>query len=64
MATKAAPKRRVLELVSELDEDVSYREILYRQYLLQQIDEGLEDVEQGRTISHEDLGEEIEEWSK
>ena len=64
MSPKVAPKQRALELVRNLEEDATYEEILYRLYVLQQIEEGLDDAEQGRTISHEELGEQIDEWLK
>jgi predicted transcriptional regulator len=58
----AAPKQRALELVRQLDDDVEYGEILYRLHLLQQVEQGLEDVEQGNTVSHDEVEDQIDEW--
>lgn len=62
MPRDAAPKQRALELVRQLDDDVDYGEILYRLHLLQQVEQGLEDVEQGNTIPHDEVEEQIDEW--
>lgn len=62
MPRDAAPKQRALELVRQLDDDVDYGEILYRLHLLQQVEQGLEDVEQGNTVPHDEVEEQIDEW--
>ena len=48
-------KERVQELLGRLHEDCSMDDILYRFYVIQQIDRGLTDVEAGRTIPQEEV---------
>ena len=62
MTARKPPRDRALELVEQLEDNVGYDEILYRLYLLQQIEEGLEDAEEGRTTSHDEIGEKIDKW--
>ena len=49
-------------MVERLAEDVSFEDIQYKLYVLQNIEKGLRDVEQGNTVSHEEAGGELAEW--
>ncbi len=55
-------KQEALETIGKLPDDVDMDEIMYRLYVLDKVRKGREDVEAGRTISHEDLLREIERW--
>ncbi len=52
-------KQRVRELLDRLPDECSVEDVLYHLYVLQKIDRGLEDAEAGRTISHEEVAEEL-----
>jgi predicted transcriptional regulator len=43
------------QLIEQLDENVSYKDIMYEVYVLQKIERGLRDVEEGRVVSHEEV---------
>lgn len=44
------------------DESISYEEIMYELHVLQKIERGLKDVEEGRTTSHENVKQEFKKW--
>jgi predicted transcriptional regulator len=57
-------KQRMLQLVQDQPEDSSYDEILRELAFARMVDRGLEDVENGRTISHEEMKKRISSWAK
>ncbi|OED38662.1 hypothetical protein AB833_18395 [Chromatiales bacterium (ex Bugula neritina AB1)] len=57
-----AAKQEALKTISQLPENVDMDEIMYRLYVLDKIRKGQEAVEQGKTISSEDLKREIDSW--
>ncbi len=57
-----AAKQEALNTISELPEDTDMDEIMYRLYVLDKIRKGQEAVEQGRTITSEELEREIDTW--
>jgi predicted transcriptional regulator len=61
---KQTPKVLALDLIQRLRDDVTLDDIMYEIYVIQKIERGLKDVEQGRTTKHEDFKEEISQWYK
>lgn len=55
-------KQEVMETIKRLPDNVDYEEILYQIYVINKIHQGLEDVENGRTITSEELEREMEQW--
>jgi len=55
-------KKEAMDTIAKLPDNVDIEEIMYWLYVLDKIRKGREAVEQGRTISHEDLRREIEQW--
>ncbi len=55
-------KEEVLEILRNLPEDASLEEVQYRIYVRQTIDRGLDDVKNGRTISHEEMEARMARW--
>ena len=49
-----AVKQAVAEIAASLPENATWDDAMYRLYVRQKIEEGLEDVAQGRTIPHEE----------
>lgn len=50
------------EAIQKLPDNVDLDEIVYSLYVINKIQQGMQDVEAGRTISHEELTREIEQW--
>ena len=55
-------KKEAMDTLANLPDDADIDEIMYRLYVLDKIRKGREALEQGRTISHEDLRREIAQW--
>jgi predicted transcriptional regulator len=62
MPAKLSAKQASLRLIERLGDDVSFEDIIYELYFLQKVERGLRDVEQGRTLSHEEVRKEFERW--
>lgn len=52
-------KSRVRDLLDRLPEGCSLEEISYHLYVVQRIEEGLDDAAEGRTISHDQVAEDL-----
>ncbi len=59
---KPSPKHTAIRLIEELPDDVSLEDIMYELYFRHRIDRGLEELDQGQTISHEELKRSLAVW--
>ncbi len=57
-------KDRIIKITKEQPDDSSYDEILRELIFYRMIDQGVKDSKNARTISHKDLLNEINSWSK
>jgi len=57
-----AAKQEALETIRKLPEDVDMEEIMYRLYVLDKIRKGQDAIEQGHTLTSEELRQEIDSW--
>lgn len=57
-----AAKQEALETIGNLPEDTDMDEIMYRLYVLDKIRKGQEAVEQGQSVTSEELKREIDSW--
>lgn len=48
-------KKRIQQAIDGLPEDATIEDALYELYVLHQVSKSLQDVAQGRTISHEKM---------
>ena len=55
----ATPKQAAKELIDHLSDQASWDDIMYELYVKQKIEEGLADIEAGRTIPHEQVKAEL-----
>jgi hypothetical protein len=53
-------KQRILQMVQRWPEDISYKQALYHLSVLEAIDEGLKDIEAGRTTDFDEVFDELE----
>lgn len=56
------PKQEALQAIEQLPDDVPLDEIVYRLHVLNKVQQGVRDVDAGRTVSTEELAREIESW--
>jgi len=57
-------KHDVLELIRRLPDDVTTADIMEELYFKRQVDKGLQDVTEGRVLSHEELKQRVARWRK
>jgi hypothetical protein len=60
----AKAKAEALELIQRLPDDVTTGGIMEELFFKQQVEKGLEDVAQGRILTHEELKERVAQWRK
>ena len=57
-------KQQLLDVVNSLPDDCTEEDFRYRLYVRQRIEEGMADIEQGRTHTHEEMVEMVKSWRK
>lgn len=62
MSVELTPKKAAIQLLEKADDNITYEEIMYELHVLQKIDRGLTDVQQGRTKSHDEVKKEFKKW--
>lgn len=63
-SSQTSVKEQMVEIIEDQPEDSSFDEILRELAFARMIDRGLEDVEQGRTVSHEEVRREVDSWGR
>jgi hypothetical protein len=57
-------KQQLLDVVGSLPDDCTEEDFRYRLYVRQRIEEGMADIEQGRTHTQEEVAEMVKTWRK
>ncbi len=55
-------KQDAIHAIERLPDDVPLDEIVHRLYVLSKVQQGVKDVDAGRTVSSDELAREIEAW--
>jgi predicted transcriptional regulator len=55
-------KERAIETIQRLPESATLEDIVAGLYFRQKVDRGLEDVQQGRVVSHEQAKQRLSRW--
>jgi len=55
-------KQEAIEAITKLPNDAGIDDIMYQLYVLDKVRKGREAVQQGNTIKHEDMKDEIDKW--
>jgi predicted transcriptional regulator len=58
----STPKEQVRDLLNRLPDNVSVEDIQYHLYVLQKIENGLKEVEEGGTITQEEAERRLAKW--
>ena len=59
---KTNHRRAALDMIQAMPEDVSLEEIMYELYFRQRVDRGLEELEQGKTVTPEAVKRSLAQW--
>jgi predicted transcriptional regulator len=57
-------KEKMVEIIEAQPADSSFDEILRELAFARMIEQGLADVDEGRTLSHEEVRREVDSWGK
>jgi len=58
----ATAKDQIRQLLDKMPDDASYRDIEYRIYLRGKVDQGLDDIRQGRVLEQEEVEHRMAKW--
>ena len=58
----SATKQQVQEVLNQLPDDCTLEDVQYELYVIQKVQRGLEAVERGDVVSHEDATKRLERW--
>ncbi len=64
MALEKTEKEVIVNAVQSLPEDASFEEGMERLYLLSKVERGLQQADEGQTISHEEVKKRLDKWLK
>ncbi len=57
-------KKEVIDMIKKLPEEADYDQIMAEIYFKQRVDKSLEQIRQGKTISHAKAKERLSKWIK
>lgn len=63
MRDMATAKKQVQQMLETLSDDVSFEDIQYHIYVHQQVQRGLDDMNAGRVVSHEEAQQRLAKWT-
>ncbi|MEW6236616.1 MAG: hypothetical protein AB1656_14625 [Candidatus Omnitrophota bacterium] len=55
-------KQEIIELIQTMPDDADYDEIMAQIYFKQSVDRSLKQIEEGKTISHEEAKIRLSKW--
>ncbi|MBI3764931.1 MAG: hypothetical protein HY277_00310 [Ignavibacteriales bacterium] len=58
------PKQAELKMLENLKDDVTYEDIMYELYVLEKIERGLRELDEGKGIPHEEVKKSLSKWLK
>jgi predicted transcriptional regulator len=59
---KPTTKQDVIEMLQRMPDDATLDDMMYALSVRQHVDEGLRDIAEGRTISHEEVKQRLMKW--
>jgi predicted transcriptional regulator len=57
-------KEEAIELIKKLPDECTITDIIAELYFKQKVEQGLKDIEEGMTVSHEDVRKRMAKWAK
>ena len=64
METMPTIKQTALHAIENLPEDVDYDDIMEALYVQQKIAKGIQQLDEGKYVTHEQVKERVKKWSK
>jgi predicted transcriptional regulator len=57
-------KEQIIEMIKALPDDATYDDIMAEIYFRQRVDKSLQQLMEGKVVSHEEVKERISKWVK
>lgn len=57
-------KQTAVDVVNDLPKNFNIDELIERLIIIDKIDKGLEDIKEGKTVSHKKVRSEVKKWMK
>jgi predicted transcriptional regulator len=57
-------KDKVLEVITRMPDDSTFDDIAYELYVMQSVQKGLEELDSGDYLTHEQAREKLQKWLK
>lgn len=57
-------KQSAIKAIQDLPENSSYEDIMEKLFFMEKVESGLKEIEEGKTISHEDVKKRLSKWLK
>ena len=61
---KTKEKESVIDLLKKIPEDATYEDIIAEIYFKKQVEEGIEQLEKGQSLSNDEVKKRLEKWLK
>lgn len=61
---KTTIKEDVIEMINNLPPECNYDDIMAEIYFKQKVDQGLQEIEEDKIISHEEAKQRLQKWIK
>lgn len=55
-------KQAALRMIERMPDDASLEDIMYELYFRQRVDRGLHELDEGKTVSHEEVKRSLVKW--
>lgn len=55
-------KQAALRMIRRMPDDASLEDIMYELYFRQRVDRGLRELDEGKTVSHEEVKRSLVKW--
>jgi predicted transcriptional regulator len=55
-------KQTALRIIEAMPEDVSLEDIMYELYFRQRVDRGLQELDEGETVAHDEIEQDLAKW--
>ena len=56
------PKQAALKIIEQMPADASLEDIMFALYFRQKVDRGLQEIDAGKTISHQEVKKSLAKW--
>lgn len=57
-------RNKVIETVKEMPSEFELDDLMEKLVFIEKVEQGLRDVEEGKTVSHEEVAKQFKKWSK